>query len=98
VTAGWLIAAAGGGSSGFGGGSDSVERAAAELFREVTAAWTALDTERLSALVGPHPLKEWRRRLRDVVVDRDGRTLPPARWMLALDGDGGTPWRTVAVQ
>src|SRR6185436_13936492 len=44
---------------------ETVQRAAAALFVEIQARWTARDTEGLAELVGEDLMVEWRRRLDD---------------------------------
>ena len=45
--------------------ADAVKRDAAELFKQIQAAWTDNDRARLAAMVGPDLLKEWSLRLDD---------------------------------
>ena len=44
---------------------DEVRASAAELFRQIEAAWDARDRTKLGRLVGPDLMKEWTRRLDD---------------------------------
>jgi predicted lipid-binding transport protein (Tim44 family) len=46
-------------------GAEAVQKDAAELFRQVQAAWDAGDRERLAQMVGDDLMVEWRRRLDD---------------------------------
>jgi predicted lipid-binding transport protein (Tim44 family) len=50
--------------------ADAVRAAAADLYRETVAAWTARDRVRLASLLGRDLMVEWRRRLED--FDRKG--------------------------
>jgi predicted lipid-binding transport protein (Tim44 family) len=50
--------------------ADAVKRDAAELFKQIQAAWSAKDRARLNAMVGSDLMKEWSKRLDD--FDRKG--------------------------